>query len=128
MDFSKPLTSDNFSIYAVKAYNNPESSGVKELNADLKTFKYLNVQIKKYLNGKTDNTRIILNYVLIIRNLFGVYESTRLLFFYFPNNVHPTLKSILNYFGEYPQKIPEADIDNIDTDRTMDKLIAGLGR
>ena len=42
------LNDENFLLYAVKHYNNPSCSGMKEFQDDLKRFKYIKRLLRRY--------------------------------------------------------------------------------
>jgi len=44
------LTEDNFSMYALRHYDNPSCKGIAEFEDDLKRFRYLKRLFRKYLN------------------------------------------------------------------------------
>jgi len=110
MDF-EVITSDNFLIYATKAYNNPSCTTIEEFNDDLRLF----VNIKRWLNKPTKNTnvRTLMNQCIIATNIFGVIAVPRLLFCYNVPETHGKIKAILEYLNMMPQTLSEVDINNI---------------
>ena len=46
------LTEENFTLYAIKHYDNPACKGIAEFNDDLKRFRYLKRLFNKYTAGK----------------------------------------------------------------------------
>jgi hypothetical protein len=75
------LTEENFTLFAMKHYDNPHCRGVNEFNDDLKKFKYLKRLFRKYRAGGGLKERLILNHIIVIYNLFGVDAATNMLFF-----------------------------------------------
>ena len=65
------ITSTNFITYAIKHYENPQCEGEKEFHDDMKRFKYIKRLLKKYKISGELKERLILNHIIILRNLFG---------------------------------------------------------
>ena len=91
------LTKDNYLMFAIKHYDNPQAEGKKEFYDDMKRFKYLKRLFKKYSLSGDFKDRLILNHLIILANVFGVEESNALLFFKIEKNHWPILKSCLTY-------------------------------
>ena len=53
----------------------------KEFEDDMKRFKYLKRLFRKYDTTKELKTRLIVNHIISFKNVFGVDDSTTLLFF-----------------------------------------------
>ena len=66
------LNIDNFMIYAMKAYDNPQCSGVDEFHEDLNRVKYIKRLLRKYKRDGVIRERLILNHIIIFCNVFGV--------------------------------------------------------
>jgi hypothetical protein len=58
------LTEENFTLYAIKHYDNPACKGIAEFNDDLKRFRYLKRLFNKYTAGKDLKERLILNHLV----------------------------------------------------------------
>ena len=88
------LTEDNFTLYAIKHYDNPACKGIAEFNDDLKRFRYLKRLFNKYTAGKDLKERLILNHLVVIYNLFGAEAATKMLFFKVEREFWPQLKNL----------------------------------
>ena len=77
----KPLNNDNYLLFAMKHYENPQCESIDEFHDDLNRTKYLKRLFKKYENNKILKERLILNHIIIFNNVFGVENSARILFF-----------------------------------------------
>ena len=107
----KPLNNDNFILFAMKHYDNPQCANIDEFHDDLNRTKYLKRLFKKYENSGTLKERLILNHLIILNNVFGVENSARILFFKIEEDYHSLLKTFLVYLNCLPEKeIPEADL------------------
>ena len=86
-------------MYAVKHYDNPQCEGEKEFHDDMKRFKYIKRLFKKYtLSGKLKE-RLLLNHIIILRNLFGTEACVTLLLFKTQKEYLSVLKSFLIFLN-----------------------------
>jgi hypothetical protein len=76
----KVLSDDNFLLYAMKCYDNPNCSGIDEFNEDLSRIKYIKKLITRYIQTGELQERLILNHLIILNNMFGPEALSRILF------------------------------------------------
>ena len=105
------LTEENFTLFAMKHYDNPHCRGVSEFNDDLKKFKYLKRLFRKYKAGGGLKERLILNHIIVIYNLFGVDAASNMLFFKIDQKYWPQLKSFLVYLNVMPPDNLMVEVD-----------------
>ena len=120
------LTEANFLAFCQKYYFNPHCSGKTEFVDDLKRIKYIKrliQKIHKYKTLKSIRERLILNHIIILRNVFGEENSARILFFKLEPKLHSYLKSFLVFLEYNINKIPEAQYHKINTDPRIDKKL-----
>jgi len=96
------LTEENFTLYAIKHYDNTACKGIAEFNDDLKRFRYLKRLFNKYIAGKDLKERLILNHLVVIYNLFGAEAATKMLFFKVEKEFWPQLKTFLVFLNYMP--------------------------
>ena len=108
VDFPK-LTTDNINMFAMKHYDNPTCIDEKEFLADMKRFKYLKRLFRKFDTTKELKTRLILNHIIVLNNVFGVDAATTLLFF----KIEKQHWSLLKTFLVYLHIMPENDLINV---------------
>ena len=108
VSFSK-LTAENINMFAMKHYDNPTCIDEKEFLDDMKRFKYLKRLFRKYDTSKELKTRLILNHIIVLNNVFGVDASTTLLFF----KIEKQHWSILKTFLVYLHTMPEQDLVDV---------------
>ena len=96
------LTEENFTLYAIKHYDNPACKGIAEFNDDLKRFRYLKRLFNQYTAGKDLKERLILNHLVVIYNLFGAEAATRMLFFKVDREFWSQLKTFLVFLNYMP--------------------------
>ena len=117
------ITDDNFMVFAMKMYENPQCKDIEEFHEDLNRIKYLKRLFKKYKASGILRERLILNHLIIFTNVFGINASNRILFSRIEKELHPYLKTFLVYLQLLPEKIPEADLISIPLDkRIIDRL------
>jgi hypothetical protein len=93
------LTNKNFLVYAMKAYNNPNCMDLDEFQEDLKRIKYIKRLFKKYLDTGSLRTRLIINHIVVLYNVFGPEATKKMLFHKVEGNMLITLKTFLVFLN-----------------------------
>ena len=106
------ITTNNFVMYAIKHYDNPQCEGEKEFHDDMKRFKYIKRLFKKYSLGGQLKERLLLNHIIILRNLFGTEACVTLLLFKTQREYLSVLKSFLIFLN----MIREDELTDIKSD------------
>lgn len=115
------LNDDNFTMYAVKAYNSPHCI-MSEFEGDLKRTKYLKRLFRRYKITKTLKERLILNHLILLYNVFGVEAATRILFFKIDKQDYDILKTFLTYLNFMPERVKGINgKDVVSSDILIDK-------
>ena len=99
------LNEDNFLLFAIKNYENPQAVTKEDFDRDLNHFKYIKRLLKRYKNTGVLKTHLLLNHFIILYNIFGE-AATPMLFFKIDQDLWPSMKSFiifLNKFPEYPK-------------------------
>jgi len=111
------LTNENFLMYAIKNYDNPSCSGLKEFDDDLKRLRYIKRLIGRYKITGDIKERLVINHLVILYNVFGVDAATNMLFFKIQEKFWPQLKPFLillnfmpNYINHKGNRINGSDI------------------
>ena len=120
------LTEENFIVFCQSHYFNPHCSGKNEFVDDLKRIKYVKRLIQKIHKHKTLKSireRLIVNHIIILRNVFGEENSARILFFKMEPKLHSYLKSFLVFLEYKIEKIPEVAYSKINTDPRIDRKL-----
>ena len=99
-------------MFAIKHYENPHGDGEKEFHDDLKRFKYIKRLLKKYNTSGILKERLLLNHIIILRNLFGNEACVTLLIFKTQKEYLNALKSFLIFLN----MIREDELEEIETD------------
>ena len=108
------LTPETIDLFALRHYDNRGASK-EEFEDDLKRFKYLKRLFRKYDTSKEFKSRLIINHVIILSNVFGVDAATTLLFFKIDKQHWSILKTIL-IFLDY---MPEDEMIDLDIDQNV---------
>lgn len=117
------LSPSNFVLYAMKMYSNPLCSGIDEFKDDISRIKYIKRLLLKYKNNSELRDRLILNHLIILQNVFGAEACSRILFYKLPRELHSYLKTFLEYLQYLPPEIPEVDLQSINTDHRISKIL-----
>ena len=110
----KVLTHETIDIFALRQYDNRGASK-EEFEDDLKRFKYLKRLFRKYDTSKEFKSRLIINHVIILANVFGVEAATTLLFFKIDKQHWSILKTVLIFLNY----MPEDEMIDLDTDQNV---------
>jgi sulfur relay (sulfurtransferase) DsrC/TusE family protein len=108
----KVLNNDNFTLYAVKHYDNPQCHSMREFEEDLTRIIYLKRLFKKYKRSGELRDRLILNHLITFYNVFGIEPATRMLFYKMDADLLPLLKTFLVYLHYLPENTK--NIEGID--------------
>lgn len=123
---NQALSEATFVAFCQKHYFNSECSGKNEFVDDLKRIKYVKrliQKIHKYKTLKSIRERLILNHIIILRNIFGEENSARILFFKLEPKLHSYLKSFLVFLEYKISKIPEVNYNKLNTDPRIDRKL-----
>lgn len=96
------LTEENFTLFAIKHYDNPACKGLAEFHDDLKRFRYIKRLFRKQTAGKNIRERLIVNHLVVLYNLFGPEPTTRMLFFKVEKKYWSQLKTFLVFLNIMP--------------------------
>ena len=108
------LNEDNFLLFAIKNYENPQAVTKEDFDKDLNHFKYIKRLLKRYKKSGELKTHLILNHFIILYNVFGE-ATTPMLFFKIERELWSPLKSFIIFLGRLPE-YPKSDIHNIQVD------------
>tara|TARA_Y100000034_G_scaffold65295_1_gene78952 strand:- start:145 stop:522 length:378 start_codon:yes stop_codon:yes gene_type:complete len=118
MDFEN-LNEDNFVLYAMKLYNNPQCSNTEEFYEDLNRLKYIKRLLRRYDKTGVLRERLILNHIIILANVFGVEGAVRLLFYKVEKKLYSLLKTFLIFLQYLPEKQTGTEYDIIPLDNKI---------
>jgi len=96
--FSK-LSDETFLLFAIKYYNNPQCSDVKEFYYDLNKANNIKKQLTKYFITDEINERLFLNNIVMFFNVFEIDAACVMLLYKIPFECWSPLKTALNFLG-----------------------------
>lgn len=121
------LTESNFMEFCQRYYFNSECSGKNEFMDDLKRIKYVKrllQKIHKHKTLKSIRERLIINHLIILRNVFGDEICARILFFKLEPKLHSYLKSFIVHLEFSVKSIPEVDFSSLNCDPRVDRKLS----
>jgi len=101
MIFSE-LTEENFLLFAIKHYENPQAVTKEDFDKDLQHFKYIKRLLKKYRNGGELKAHLLLNHFIILYNIFGD-ATTPMLFFKIESDLWSVVKTFIIFLNRLPE-------------------------
>ena len=108
------LTEENFLLFAIKNYENPQAVTKEDFDKDLNHFKYIKRLLKRYKNTGQLKTHLLLNHFIILYNIFGE-AATPMLFFKIEKDLWSTMKTFVIFLGKLPE-YPKSSIHDIQVD------------
>ena len=97
MDIFEDLNEENFTLFAIRHYDNPQCTSTEEFYEDIRRFRYLKRLLKRYHNTGELRERLILNHLIILNNVFGVENAIKMLQFKIDDEYWPVVKTCLLY-------------------------------
>ena len=108
------LTEDNFLLFAIKNYENPQAVTKEDFDKDLNHFKYIKRLLKRYKNTGQLKSHLLLNHFIILYNIFGE-AATPMLFHKIERELWPSMKTFIMFLGKLPD-YPKSSIHDIQPD------------
>jgi hypothetical protein len=108
------LNEENYIIFAIKHYENPQAVTQEDFFEDMKRFKWIKRLLNKYKNTGELNNHLIINHFMVLYNVFGE-ATTPLLFYKINKDLWGVLKTFVMYLGRLPE-YPKSTIHDIPID------------
>jgi hypothetical protein len=108
------LNEENYIIFAIKHYENPQAVTQEDFFEDMKRFKWIKRLLNKYKNTGELNNHLIINHFMVLYNVFGE-ATTPLLFYKINKDLWGILKTFVMYLGRLPE-YPKSTIHDIPVD------------
>lgn len=122
------LTNENFVMYAIKHYDNPSCTGLKEFDNDLKRLGYIKRLLGRYRATGDIKERLIINHLVVLYNVFGVDAATNMLFFKIQDKFWPQLKPFLVFLNYMPEQVRQRNRVINSSDIILDEVIVEILR
>ena len=117
------LTSENFLLFAIKHYENPQAVTKEDFEKDLNHFKYIKRLLKRYRNTGELKAHLLLNHFIILYNIFGE-GTTAMLFYKIEEEMWEVMKTFVVFLDKLPE-YPKCFIHDIEID---EYCLSELGR
>jgi len=108
------LNEDNYIMFAIKHYENPQAVTQEDFYEDMKRFKYIKRLLKKYKKTGILKSHLLINHFIILYNVFED-AATPLLFFKIDQELWSIVKSFMMFLGRVPE-YPKSMIHDIHPD------------
>ncbi len=117
------LTSENFLLFAIKHYENPQAVTKEDFEKDLNHFKYIKRLLKRYRNTGELKAHLLLNHFIILYNIFGE-GTTAMLFYKIEEDMWEIMKTFVVFLDKLPE-YPKCFIHDVEID---EYCLSELGR
>lgn len=115
------LNADNFLLFAIKNYENPQAVTKDDFQKDLNHFKYIKRLLKRYKKTGELKTHLLINHFIVLYNMFGE-AATPMLFLKIDREMWPQVKTFIVFLNRLPQ-YPKTYIHDIKIDlNCLEKL------
>jgi len=108
------LCEDNFLLFAIKHYENPQAVTKEDFDRDLNHFKYIKRLLKRYKKDGILKTHLLLNHFIVLYNIFGE-AATPMLFFKIEKELWSVMKTFVIFLDKLPE-YPKCYIHDIQVD------------
>ena len=108
------LNDDNFILFAIKNYENPQAVTKDDFDKDLNHFKYIKRLLKRYKITGVLKTHLLLNHFIILYNIWGE-ATTPMLFFKIDEDLWSSMKAFIMFLNRFPE-YPRTNIHDIQVD------------
>lgn len=96
------LNENNYMLFAIKFYDNPQAVTKEDFEDDLKRIKYIKRLLKRYKNTGVLKTHLILNHLIVLFNVFND-AAVPLLLYNLDCELWPSIKSFLVFLNRLPE-------------------------
>ena len=110
------LNEENFLLFAIKNYENPQAVTKEDFDRDLNHFKYIKRLLKRYRNTGELKVHLILNHFIVLYNIFGE-AATPMLFFKIEKELWSVMKTFVIFLNKLPD-YPHCYIHDIPLDQS----------
>jgi hypothetical protein len=118
------LNADNFLLFAIKNYENPQAVSVDDFEKDLNIFRYIKRLLRKYKNGSDLKVHLLINHFIILYNIFGD-AATPMLFFKLDEDLWPSLKAFVLFLDRLPD-YPRTSLHDLEVDEYCLEELRGI--
>lgn len=118
------LNEDNYILFAIKYYDNPQAITRDDFFEDLSRFKYIKKLLRKYVKTGELKVDLLINHFIIIFNVFND-AAVPLLFYKLERELWSSIKTFLIFLNRIPL-YPKSMLDDIPIDETCLQILESL--
>jgi hypothetical protein len=118
------LNEDNFLLFAIKNYQNPQGVTKEDFDKDLKHINYIKRLLRKYKKKGVLKLHLIINHFIILYNIFGE-AATPMLFYKVDSEFWSSLKTFVVFLNRLPD-YPKCYIHDIEIDEECMSLLQSI--
>lgn len=118
------LNEDNYILFAIKYYDNPQAISQDDFFEDLSRFKYIKKLLRRYVKSGELKTTLLINHFIIVFNIFDD-AALPLLFFKIERDLWSPMKTFLLYLNRIPE-YPRSFLDDIPIDENCLKILESI--
>ena len=108
------LNDDNYLIFAIKHYDNPQAVTYEDFLNDMKKFKYVKRLLKRYKKTGDLKSHLLINHFIVLYNVFQD-ATTPLLFYKIEKELWEPMKTFIMFLGKLPEH-PKSFIHDVQVD------------
>jgi hypothetical protein len=108
------LNENNFILFAIKNYENPQAVTKDDFDKDLNHFRYIKRLLRKYKNDGELKTHLLINHFIVLYNIFGD-AATPMLFYKIEKELWSIMKTFILFLNKLPE-YPKSHIHDIPVD------------
>ncbi len=118
------LNEENFLIFAIKNYENPQAVTREDFDKDLSRFRYIKRLLKRYKTGGDLKVHLLINHFIILYNIFGE-ATTPMLFYKIDKSLWASIKTFVVFLDKLPE-YPRSYIHEIELGQTCLDALNGI--
>jgi hypothetical protein len=118
------LNEDNYILFAIKYYDNPQAITRDDFFEDLSRFKYIKKLLRKYIKTGDLKVDLLINHFIIIFNVFND-AAVPLLFYKLEKELWSSIKTFLVFLNRIPE-YPKSSLDDIEIDENCINILNSL--
>jgi len=122
--FFNELNEENFLIFAIKNYENPQAVTREDFEKDLSRFRYVKRLLKRYKSGGELKVHLLINHFIILYNIFGE-ATTPMLFYKIDKSLWSSIKTFVVFLNKLPDH-PRSYIHEIEIDQVCLDALNGI--
>jgi hypothetical protein len=118
------LNEENFLLFAIKHYENPQAVTRDDFDKDLSRFRYIKRLLKRYKSTGELKVHLLINHFIILYNIFGD-ATTPMLFYKIDKNLWSCIKTFVIFLDKLPD-YPRSYIHEIELDQNCLDALNGI--